>query len=138
MEPGTTRDSITAKASYDDHNFWLVDTAGLKSAEDEFELTIQEQITQATSSADLILVVVEATPVITEEDRRVATMALKSRKPVGLVINKVDQTHGKNLDHFERLGIKPIIYTCASQNDGIETMLQFITETLASGDHYRR
>ena len=130
MEPGTTRDSITAKASYDDHNFWLVDTAGLKSAEDEFELTIQEQITQATSSADLILVVVEATPVITEEDRRVATMALKSRKPVGLVINKVDQAHGKNLDHFERLGIKPIIYTCASQNDGIETMLQFITETL--------
>lgn len=130
MEPGTTRDSITAKASYNDHNFWLVDTAGLKSAEDEFELTIQEQITQATSSADLILVVVEATPVITEEDRRVATMALKSRKSVGLIVNKVDQAHGKNLDHFERLGIKPIIYTCASQNDGIETMLQFVTETL--------
>ncbi len=130
MEPGTTRDSITAKASYQSHDFWLVDTAGLKSAEDEFELTIQEQIEQAVGSADLILVVVEATPVITEEDRRVATMALKSRKPVGLIINKVDQAHRKNLDHFERLGIKQAIYTSVTQNDGIDVMLKFITETL--------
>jgi len=129
-EAGTTRDSVTAKASHNDHDFWLVDTAGLKSAEDEFELTIQEQISQAVDSADLILVVVEATPVISEEDRRVATMALKSRKPVGLIINKVDQAHGKDLDHFERLGIKKIIYTSATQNDGIYTMLDFIAETL--------
>jgi GTP-binding protein len=130
MEPGTTRDSITAKASHKDHNFWLVDTAGLKTAEDEFELTIQEQIKQAADSADLILVVVEATPQITEEDRRVATMALKSRKPVGLIINKVDQAYRKNLDHFERLGIKPIIYTSATQNDGIHEMLEFISSCL--------
>lgn len=130
MEPGTTRDSITAKASHKDHNFWLVDTAGLKIAEDEFELTIQEQIKQAADSADLILVVVEATPQITEEDRRVATMALKSRKPVGLIINKVDQAHRLNLDHFERLGIKKIIYTSATQNDGIHEMLEFVTDSL--------
>jgi GTP-binding protein len=43
-EPGTTRDSLTAKASWNGKDFWLVDTAGLKSAEDEFELSIQEQI----------------------------------------------------------------------------------------------
>src|SRR5688572_26202680 len=103
MEAGTTRDSISAKASWQERDFWLVDTAGLKSAEDEFEFTIQEQITQAADSADLITVVVEANTVITEEDRRVATLALKSRKDVLLVVNKVDQAHKADLSHFVRL-----------------------------------
>jgi GTP-binding protein len=55
-EPGTTRDSITAKASFSGKDFWLVDTAGLKSAADEFELSIQDQIIEATDSADLMVV----------------------------------------------------------------------------------
>src|SRR4051812_4717128 len=77
-EAGTTRDSISAKAEYEGNQFWLVDTAGVKDPEDEFEFSIQEQITQATDSADVIWVVVEADVAITEEDRRVARMALKS------------------------------------------------------------
>src|SRR5215207_9356532 len=76
-EAGTTRDSITAKATYRDQDFWLVDTAGLKDAQDDFEFTIQEQIVQAADSADIIWVVIEANTMITEEDRRVAKMALK-------------------------------------------------------------
>src|ERR1700743_3588810 len=67
-EAGTTRDSVTAKASWNDKDFWLVDTAGLKTAEDDFELTIQDQISEATASADLIVVVTEAGVAITEED----------------------------------------------------------------------
>ena len=43
-EAGTTRDSIMGKASYAGKDFWLVDTAGMKDAEDDFEFTIQEQI----------------------------------------------------------------------------------------------
>ena len=35
-EPGTTRDSVMARASYGDNQFWLVDTAGMKDAEDDF------------------------------------------------------------------------------------------------------
>src|ERR1700684_3326845 len=79
-EPGTTRDSIMAKASYGEQDFWLVDTAGMKDPADDFEFTIQEQILQAADSADVIWVVIEANVMITEEDRRVAKMALKSRK----------------------------------------------------------
>lgn len=111
-------------------DFWLVDTAGLKTAEDDFEFTIQEQIIQATDSADLIIVVVEAMTQITEEDRRVATLALKSRKPVALIVNKVDQAMRKDLAHFERLGIKPIIHTSATQNYGIEDMLEHIASVV--------
>lgn len=122
-EAGTTRDSISAKAEYEDKQFWIVDTAGVKDPEDDFEFTIQEQITQAADSADVIWVVVAADTPITDEDRRVARMALKSQKPVFLVVNKVDQVRKQDLSHFERLGIKPIIYTAIPQNEGIEFLL---------------
>src|SRR5580698_9048728 len=104
-EAGTTRDSIMAKAEYQGQHFWLVDTAGMKNPEDDFEFTIQEQIIQAADSADVIWVVVEADIPITEEDRRVAKLALKSKKPVFLIINKADRAKGQDLSRFERLGI---------------------------------
>lgn len=127
-EAGTTRDSITAKASYNGQDFWLVDTAGMKDAEDDFEFTIQEQILQAADSADVIWVVVEANVPITEEDRRVAKLALKSRKPVFLVINKVDRARGADLQAFDRLGIKPILPTSTTQSRGIEELLDTLID----------
>lgn len=127
-EAGTTRDSITAKATWRNQDFWLVDTAGMKDAEDDFEFTIQEQIQQATDSADVIWVVAEADIPITEEDRRVAKMALKSRKPVFLVVNKVDKARGAELDNFQRLGIKPIIHTSTTQHRGIGELLDTLID----------
>jgi GTP-binding protein len=130
-EPGTTRDSVTAKAEYRGQNFWLVDTAGIKDPEDDFEFTIQEQITQAADSADVIWVLVEANIPITEEDRRVAKMALKSRKPVFLVINKIDRARkNTDLDNFQRLGIKPSIRTSAVKGQGIDRLLDELVEII--------
>lgn len=135
-EAGTTRDSIMAKAEHGDQHFWLVDTAGIKDPEDEFEFTIQEQILQAADSAEVIWVVVEADVPITEEDRRVAKMALKSRKPVFLVINKVDKAKGEDLALFDRLGIKPIIQTSTTQQKGIEELLDKLVEIIPKATEY--
>jgi GTP-binding protein len=129
-EAGTTRDSIMAKADYAGQQFWLVDTAGIKDPEDDFEFTIQEQITQAADSADVIWVVVEADVPITEEDRRVAKMALKSRKPVFLVINKTDKAKGHDLIAFDRLGIKPILRTSMTQNRGVDRLLSTLVRII--------
>jgi GTP-binding protein len=129
-EAGTTRDNLTAKASWNGKDFWLVDTAGLKGAEDEFELTIQEQITEATQVADLIMVVVEADVPITQEDRRVATMALKSRKPAVLAVNKIDKNSSPNLEPWKNLGIKEIIATSTTQKIGIEGLFDAISSRL--------
>lgn len=129
-EPGTTRDSIIAKASFKGKDFWLVDTAGIKSAEDEFEFTIQEQIAQAVDSADIIIVMTEANVAISEEDRRVAKTALKSKKPVILVLNKLDKARKKDLSHFQRLGVKDIFATSISTGQGIEELLEHLTESL--------
>ena len=122
-EPGTTRDSISYRASLGDgQDFWLVDTAGMKDAEDDFEFTIQEQISQATDSADVILVVVEAHAMLSEEDRRVATMALKTRKPVVLLVNKCDRSSKGAEVLYERLGIKTIMFTSAIHKTGLDEL----------------
>lgn len=129
-EAGTTRDSITARASFEGRDFWLVDTAGMKSAEDDFELSIQEQITEAAASASLILVVVEADVPITHEDRRIATLALKSEKPVMLIVNKIDKNQQATLDEWMKLGIKRVMATSTTQKKGIEELASAITSNL--------
>lgn len=122
-EAGTTRDSIMAMTSYRDRGFWLVDTAGTKNPEDDFEFTIQEQIIQAADSADVIWVVIEADTVITQEDRRVAKLALKTKKPVLLVANKADRTKKASPADYQKLGIKDIILTSAIHKTGLEELL---------------
>jgi GTP-binding protein len=71
-EAGTTRDNVLGKVKFGGHQFWLVDTAGLKDPNDEFEASIQEQITEAAEAADAILVVVDSTEYVIDEDRTVA------------------------------------------------------------------
>jgi GTP-binding protein len=111
-------------------DFWLIDTAGIKDAEDEFEFTIQEQIQQASDSADVIWVVIEADVAITEEDRRVAKMALKTKKPVFLVVNKADKAPKATVEEYQRLGVKQIFLTSSTQNSGISRLLDAVVAVI--------
>lgn len=150
-EAGTTRDNVVRKVtlspdSHSDKNtqrrtssrandelaqtaeriFWLVDTAGLKSPDDEFEATIQDQITEATELADVIIVVVDSTEYPSDEDRRVAKTALRSKKPVLLAVNKTDLKGSLATDEFRRLGIKDIFRTSAEHNRGINQLVEIV------------
>ena len=127
-EAGTTRDNVLGKVEHQGHQFWLVDTAGLKDPNDEFEAGIQDQIAEAADAADVILVVVDSTEFPGDEDRIVAKKALKSRKPVILVTNKADLKTALHDDEFRRLGIKPIIRTSAEHNSGVSDVLNAVIE----------
>ncbi|MGB4767790.1 MAG: ribosome biogenesis GTPase Der [Candidatus Saccharimonas sp.] len=129
-EAGTTRDNVLGKVSHNHQDFWLVDTAGLKDAEDEFEASIQDQITEAADAADVILVVVDSTQYPGNEERIVAKKALKSRKPVILIINKTDLKESLPNDEFLRLGIKNIIRTSAEHHTGVIEVLDRVTEQI--------
>lgn len=129
-EPGTTRDKVVGRVNYEDHNFWLVDTAGLKDPQDDFEASIQDQIQDATEAADLIIVVVDATLSPSDDDRFVAKKALKSRKPVILVLNKTDKAEALPSEEFLRLGIKQIQRTSAEHARGINELLTTITHII--------
>lgn len=125
-EAGTTRDNVLGRVEHNYHQFWLVDTAGLKDPNDEFEASIQEQITEAADAADVILVVVDSTQYVSDQDRFVAKKALRSKKPVILITNKDDLKGNLPPDEFKRLGIKTIIRTSAEHNRGISEVLDEI------------
>jgi GTP-binding protein len=125
-EAGTTRDNVLGRVEHQHHNFWLVDTAGLKDPNDEFEASIQEQITEAADAADVILVVVDSSQYVSDQDRFVAKKALRSKKPVILITNKSDLKGGPSADEFKRLGIKTIIPTSAEHNRGVLSVLDEI------------
>lgn len=125
-EAGTTRDSVVRRVTLEEQSFWLVDTAGLKSAEDEFEASIQDQIEEAADAATIIVVVVDGTKVFSDQDRFVAKKALKSKKPVVLAVNKSDLKESLPLDEFQRLGIKTIIRTSAEHNRGVGELIKTI------------
>ncbi|HJP81814.1 MAG TPA: ribosome biogenesis GTPase Der [Candidatus Saccharimonadales bacterium] len=125
-EAGTTRDNVLGKVEFDHHQFWLVDTAGLKDPNDEFEASIQEQITEAADAADVIVVVVDRTQYVSDHDRFVAKKALRSKKPVILATNKSDLKESLELDEFKRLGIKTIVPTSAEHNSGVVEVLREI------------
>ncbi len=129
-EAGTTRDNVLGRVTYKDHTFWLVDTAGLKDAADEFEASIQDQITEAAEAADVILVVVDSTQYVSDEDRSVAKKGLKSKKPVILATNKADLKGALDESEFKRLGIKSIIRTSAEHNFGIHELLEEVTNLI--------
>lgn len=125
-EAGTTRDNVLGRVEHNYHEFWLVDTAGLKDPNDEFEASIQEQITEAADAADVILVVVDSTQYVSDQDRFVAKKALRSKKPVILVTNKTDLKDALDVDEFKRLGIKDIMRASAEHNQGIVDILDKI------------
>ena len=139
-EAGTTRDNVVGKVSYkrrasspdeaSQAEFWLIDTAGLKPAEDEFEATIQDQIADASAAADVILVMVDSTIYPSDADRQLAKKALKSGKPVLLIANKADLRGSLPTDEFKRLGIKTIIKTSAEHNIGISELLDNIADLI--------
>lgn len=129
-EAGTTRDNVLGKINYDHHSFWLVDTAGLKDPNDEFEATIQDQIEEAVVAADVILVVIDSTRYLDDKDKLIAKKALKSKKPVILVLNKSDLKGSLSESEFLRLGIKTRIYTSAEHNRGIDDLLKEITNNI--------
>lgn len=129
--PGTTRDANYGLVEWGKHQFWMVDTAGFKKADNELEASIREQIDQVAHTADVIIVTVDAGVMITSEDREAARLALKTGKPVVLALSRIDTTNTSGLaDNFERLGIKPIIGVSAIHGRGTGDLLDAVTAHL--------
>ena len=135
-EAGTTRDNVIGRVEYKKHSFWLVDTAGLKDPNDEFEASIQDQITEAAEAADVILVVVDSSQYSSDQDKFVAKKALRSKKPSILLLNKTDLKTSLPNDEFKRLGISNIIRTSAEHGQGITDILDSIVELIPAKTEY--
>jgi len=120
-EEGTTRDNVVARI---DERFILVDTAGLKDPTDDFEASIQDQIQDAIESADMILVTLDSAKYFDHRDAKIAKDALRSNKPVFLVLNKADLGESLPINEFRALGIAPenTFYVSATTGQGVEKL----------------
>ena len=93
--PGVTRDRIYADVTWLSHQFTMIDTGGIEPESKDKMLTyMREQAQVAIETADVILFLVDVRQGLTDSDQRVADILRRSKKPVLLVVNKVD--------HFEK------------------------------------
>ncbi len=120
-EEGTTRDNVMATI---DDRFVLIDTAGLKDPSDDFEASIQDQIADAIEASDVILVTLDSSKYFDHRDAKIAKDALRSGKPVYLVLNKCDLGDSLPVEEFRALGIAPekIYYTSATTGTGVNEL----------------
>lgn len=104
---GVTRDRHYGTAEWTDKNFTVIDTGGyVANSEDVFEAAIREQVLIAIEEATVILFMVDVTTGITDLDDEIAKLLRRSKKPVFVVVNKVDNTQRLNdANTFYSLGL---------------------------------
>ena len=106
--PGITRDRIYADVSWLDMNFTLIDTGGIEPDSKDIILSqMREQAQIAIDTADVIVFMVDVKQGLVDADSKVADMLRRSRKPVVLAVNKVDNFNKYMADVYEfyNLGI---------------------------------
>ena len=130
-EEGTTRDNVMARI---DNRFILIDTAGLKDPEDDFEANIQDQIADAIDAADVICLTLDSSKYTDDKDKQIAKSALKSKKPVLLLLNKSDLGEALDASEFLHLGIKPdqTFRISATTGQGIKDLKAAISAILVN------
>lgn len=128
---GVTRDRIYATASWLTKEFRVIDTGGIELENASFTAQIKMQAEIAIEEADLIVFVVNGREGITREDEYVARLLQKSRKPVLLAVNKIDdESYKDNIYEFYNLGIGDPIPVSGSHGIGIGDLLDGIIKQL--------
>lgn len=128
---GVTRDRIYAKASWLTKEFSVIDTGGIELENASFTTQIKMQAEIAIEEADVIVFVVDGREGITKEDEYVARLLQKSRKPIILVVNKIDDNQFRDyIYEFYALGVGDPIPVSGSHGIGIGDLLDQIINQL--------
>ena len=131
---GTTRDRQYGKCDWNGKEFSVVDTGGwVVNSDDIFEEAIRQQVIIATEEADLVLFLVDVTTGVTDLDIDVAEILRRTKLPVVLVANKVDN-NSQIYDSYEfyKLGLDEPICISSATGSGTGDLLDVIMEKLPS------
>ena len=123
--PGVTRDRIYSKVTYNNYQFNLIDTGGIDVSKEVFNDEIKIQAEIAIEEADVVIFIVDGKEGITENDKVVRNMLLKSNKKVVVAINKIDSK--ESLEHqydFYELGFDTYVPISSEHNTGIYELLE--------------
>jgi len=128
---GVTRDRKAVEVEWGGLSFDVVDTGGWLEAGDSLEAKVSQQAEAALATADLVLLVVDVTTGMVDEDTHAARWALRSGRPVLLVVNKVDDAqHEASSWEFLGLGAGDPHTVSAQHGRGTGDLLDVIVARL--------
>ncbi|MSU76281.1 ribosome biogenesis GTPase Der [Patescibacteria group bacterium] len=131
-EAGTTRDRLYADAEWNGSTFTLIDTGGLTNDSDGMATAINQQVREAITEADLLVLLVDATAGLTAEDKAVAEAVRRSGKPAIVAVNKVDDAPDRANQEFWELGFDSVQPISAIHGKGTGDLSDVIVEKAQS------
>ena len=133
---GTTRDRQYGKCSWNGREFSIVDTGGwVVKSDDIFEDAIRRQVIVATEEADVVLFVVDVSTGVTDWDEDVALILRRTKLPVILVANKVDNSaEYYQAADFYRLGLGDPQCVSAATGGGTGDLLDLLLEKMKTDE----
>lgn len=138
---GVTRDRSYHDCDWNGREFTLIDTGGIESvrSKDAFAPRIREQALVACDEADVIVFVVDGSVGVTDEDEEVARVVRGARKPVLLVVNKVDDPVASfDSWNYYSLGVGEPRPISAGHGHGTGDLLDEVVAILPEGDEPQR
>jgi GTP-binding protein len=127
---GVTRDRQYGIADWNGKVFNVIDTGGfVNNSKDVFEQEIKKQVQIALDEADLLLFVVDTETGITDQDSDMANILRRGKKPVLLVVNKVDNpTRALEATEFYSLGLEHVHFISSLSGSGTGDLLDAVTD----------
>jgi len=129
-QPGVTRDRIYADTDWSGHAISLIDTGGLDFDENSniYSAHIKEQIDIAIDIADCVVLVTDGKTGMTAGDRDIAKLLRRSKKPIVVAVNKLDnaKTHAENFHEFYSLGFDETVAVSCTQKTGLGDLLDAV------------
>jgi len=133
--PGVTRDRKVLEAEWLGHHFELVDTGGWMPSGNQLDDKVSAQSERAIQDSDLIVLVVDGTTGVTEEDSRVASILRRSDVAVVLAVNKIDSPlRDSDIWEFLSLGLGDPMGVSALHSRNTGDLLDRIIELLPTPD----
>ena len=129
---GVTRDRQYGITEWNGKTFNVIDTGGfVMHTDDVFEKEIRKQVRLAIAESDLMIFMVDVTTGITDLDESLAQELRKSKKPVVLVVNKVDNTERSYAaNEFYGLGFENLFCVSSMSGSGTGEILDFVVEQI--------
>lgn len=133
--PGVTRDRIFGEVEWLNKYFTIIDTGGIEPDSDDIIVSqMRDQAMLAIDMAHVILFIVDGKGGLTAADREVAEILRKTKKPVILVVNKVDSKSQENLIYdFYELGLGNPVPVSGANSIGLGDLLDDIVESFPDG-----
>lgn len=128
-EPNVTRDRVIMDAEWLNYKFTLVDTGGIDlKSQDEMKQHILYQAKLAIEIADVIIFLVDGKEGVVKGDHEVADILRRSKKPIILAVNKVDNNVCDSLYDFYELGLGEPLAISGEQGRGLGDMLDLVVK----------